>query len=459
MDSERMPSYNVDSERHFVDQYGNMFTIEPKELARGGQGVVYRTTDPDLAIKQPLGADGEPDRDTDLKSRFEGIRFLPLPKGIPLTFPLSLLKGEPGYVMRLLRGMVPLAAFDFDSRRHEDEEKQAERPSWITAIQDVQMSNMLFHYLRTGSTRRRLQVLCRSAAILGRLHASGLVYGDVSTNNIFMTDPKKGDEELKVWLIDADNLRYERHRGGAGTYTPGLGAPEVVRGEDGSRPSSDCWAFAVMAFRLLTLLHPFMGKRLVEGEDEDDGGGWDDDEVASGASGDLEERAYAGEFPFVDDEDDDSNASEAGLPRSLVLTDGLRRLFQETLGAGRMRPFQRSTMPMWALELARAYDTSIVCPNCGMSYYAQQHTSCPYCDAVRPPCLVVRSRRWTCIYPIAEEREVICLPQRLFEPFSLTLESDTDYVGCLDGTSRRLVPERGCTFPEELCQELLEEDR
>ena len=44
-----------------ADQYGNQHQLGA-ELARGGQGVVYRTGDADLAIKQPLGADGEPDR-------------------------------------------------------------------------------------------------------------------------------------------------------------------------------------------------------------------------------------------------------------------------------------------------------------------------------------------------------------------------------------------------------------
>ena len=45
------------SGRYVVDQYGNRFEIT-EELARGGQGVVYRTSDADLAVKQPLGPDG-----------------------------------------------------------------------------------------------------------------------------------------------------------------------------------------------------------------------------------------------------------------------------------------------------------------------------------------------------------------------------------------------------------------
>ena len=36
--------------------------------------------------------------------------------------------------------------------------------------------------------------------------------------------------------------------------------PEVVQGRDQSRPRTDCWAFAVMTFKLLALCHPFIGK-------------------------------------------------------------------------------------------------------------------------------------------------------------------------------------------------------
>ena len=43
-----------------VDEYGNFHQITD-ELARGGQGVVYRTKDADLAVKQPLDASGQPD--------------------------------------------------------------------------------------------------------------------------------------------------------------------------------------------------------------------------------------------------------------------------------------------------------------------------------------------------------------------------------------------------------------
>ena len=85
-----------------ADQYGNQHQLF-SELARGGQGVVYRTTDADLAVKQPLAANGEVDRASDLQKQFQNVRCLPLPPRIPISLPLATLRDEPGYVMPLLR--------------------------------------------------------------------------------------------------------------------------------------------------------------------------------------------------------------------------------------------------------------------------------------------------------------------------------------------------------------------
>ncbi|MFM3123262.1 hypothetical protein AB8R05_24490 [Klebsiella variicola] len=96
-----------------VDEYGNSHQITD-ELARGGQGVVYRTTDADLAVKQPLDASDQPDKNANLRERFQRIRLLPMPRRIPVSLPLAILRDEPGYVMRLLNDMKPFAVFDLD---------------------------------------------------------------------------------------------------------------------------------------------------------------------------------------------------------------------------------------------------------------------------------------------------------------------------------------------------------
>jgi serine/threonine protein kinase len=303
---------NTPSPRPLADEYGN-FHYPADELARGGQGVVFRTKDVDLAIKQPLDASGQPDKNANLRDRFQNIRLLPIPSRIPVSLPLAILRDKPGYVMRLLNGMKPFSIFDLDGKTKKKlEERKPELPQWLAGIPDKDMAFRLFHYADTGSTRRRLFALSKCASILSRLHNAGLVYGDISTNNAFIGE----GSSCGVWLIDADNLRFEPPSGGTSVYTPGYGAPEVVRGTDCSRPRSDCWAFAVMAFKILALCHPFIGKKVLE--PDADQGGWDAEPVAEGTPADLDEQAYAGYLPFIDDDDDDSNTGVGGLPRELV---------------------------------------------------------------------------------------------------------------------------------------------
>ena len=188
-----------------VDEYGNVHHIAD-ELARGGQGVVYRTKDADLAVKQPLDASGQPDKNANLRERFQRIRLLPMPQRIPVSLPLAILRDKPGYVMRLLNDMKPFAVFELDGRSKKklEDERQA-LPQWLTKIPDKDLALRLLHYASTGSTRRRLRALAKCAAILARLHSAGLVYGDLSPNNAFLGEGDTPD----VWLIDADNMRLE----------------------------------------------------------------------------------------------------------------------------------------------------------------------------------------------------------------------------------------------------------
>ena len=431
-----------------ADEYGNVHQIAD-ELARGGQGVVFRTRDADLAIKQPLDPSGQPDRRANLRDRFRHIRLLPMPARVPVSLPLAILRDQPGYVMRLLNGMKPFNAFDLDGRaKKAQEDGNVALPEWLARIQDRDMALRLLHYAGTGSTRRRLFALAKCAAILARLHSAGLVYGDISTNNAFLGEGASRD----VWLIDADNMRFEQSGAGSAVYTPGYGAPEVVRGTGDSRPRTDCWAFAVMSFKMLALCHPFIGEKVLEPEDDE--GGWDDEPAEDGAPTDLDERAYAGYLPFVDDEDDDSNKSTGGLPRGLVATAGLRRLFQETFNAGRQHPHCRPAMAFWTLELARAFDQSLECTACKMSYFAHQHENCPYCRAPRPAFIRARTPRWEISIPASATEAA--LPHRLFHPFSFEHNDDTEYEAVLNFSTKTITPVRGTRpFPDNLTVEFV----
>jgi DNA-binding helix-hairpin-helix protein with protein kinase domain len=276
-----------------------------------------------------------------------------------------------------------------------------------------------------------------------------LVYGDISPNNVFLGDGKSRE----VWLIDADNLRFERSEGGNAVYTPHYGAPEIVQGREQSRPRTDCWAFAVMAFGTLALCHPFIGKKVLE--PDSDAGGWDAEPAADGVPADLDEQAYAGYLPFIDDDDDDTNAAVSGLPRELVTTTGLRRLFQETFGVGRTQPHRRPLMLFWTIELARAFDQTLVCPECKMSYFADDYEKCPYCDTSRPAFARAKTNRWKVLIP-ADAKEFV-LPHRIFNAFSFEHYDDPECEAVLDFASKTAIPVRGTRpFPDGLTFDFVE---
>ncbi|MBQ7178309.1 MAG: hypothetical protein IJS08_12915 [Victivallales bacterium] len=436
--------------KSLIDEYGNIHHLS-SELARGGQGVVFRTKDVDLAIKQPLGPDGQPDGNRNVSEIFRRVRTLPLPKGIQISLPLAILRDEPGYVMKLLGEMKPFSDFSLDGEKRAEMAK-TELPVWLSGIQDVKLAMELAYYAQTGSTRRRLYSLYKCAAILARLHNAGIVYGDISANNVFIGK----DIPCDCWLIDADNLRLELAAGGHSVYTPHLGAPEIVQGKDCSRPRTDCWAFAVMAFQLLALCHPFIGKKVLE-PDEDNS--WDADTSDNGPVVDMDEQAYAGLLPYIDDEEDDSNALPGGgLPRSLILTPQLQRLFQETFGAGRLQPHRRPSMAFWALELARAFDNSLICPSCQMSYYYTSDTDkCPYCQTPTSEFALVRTDRWQKVLCGDAKHVFECaIPHRLFHPFSLANGDMDEYEAAVDIANRQVTSVRGTkTLPPDLAFEII----
>lgn len=436
--------------KEFIDQYGNILYIT-EELSRGGQGVVFRTKDPDLAIKQPLDKNGEPDLQSDLQSRFQNIRLLPFPAGIQVTLPLSITKNKPGYVMRLLNGMKPICYLHLGGREKK-ELSDVQLPNWLQDIPDKNMALKLFHYAKTGGSKSRFDILFKVAAILARLHDAGLVYGDVSLNNIFM----ESCDNPAVWLIDADNIRFEKISGGGRTYTPRLGAPEIVQGKDASRPRSDCWAYSVMAFELLTLTHPFVGAK-VFGENGDDDY-WEAETSDNNYGLSLEDQAYSGLLPYIDDDEDNTNrAPDIGLPRVLIFSNGLRQLFQETLGAGRLKPHQRPAMAFWAVEFAKAHDQSLSCLQCGMSYFPTDHEKCPYCDARKPCYLRIASKTWT--YFIQDHGDKsFAIPERVFLPFSLKTCNVPMIEIIVDFKNKKVFPERGFILPEGVTFEFVEDE-
>lgn len=403
------------SEMRLVDEFQNVY-FSAGELGRGGQGIVLRTRDSEIAVKlvtdeaqQPLTGDAAC---ADALERLRRLRLLPIPADLPLARPVAALRGQAGYVMRLLDAMRSFKdVFESAGVRAPD----AELPHWLAEVadNDPEAAEQLADYANTGSTRGRLLLLAKCAAVLARLHAAGLVYGDLSTSNVFTSGT---GADAQVWLIDADNVHFEGEAGDRAFYTEGFGAPELERGDSGTSFRTDCHAFAVVAFDLLCLAHPFKGDAVLAGAD------WSKPEA------DPLRDALEGRLPWIHDADDTSNSTERGLHPVLTCTPRLSALFEECFGPGRSHPWRRPSMLHWPEALAAAADCSLHCAQCDMSYFAIDHEQCPYCAKARPRLLRLDSHRWpdlaqgpcwTFLLAAACLTSAARLPARIFLPFSM----------------------------------------
>ena len=85
----------------YVDAYKREHRVT-KELSRGGQGKVMRTTEPNIALKLELGGEGLSDAEQiqDRNRKYEKLRLLPIPQGLHITLPQAVLRDDVGYVRK-----------------------------------------------------------------------------------------------------------------------------------------------------------------------------------------------------------------------------------------------------------------------------------------------------------------------------------------------------------------------
>lgn len=410
----------------YFDVCGNQHQLI-EEIARGGQGAVYRTANSDIAIKLEMKPNTE-EALTDVSENEKFIRMglLPLPQGISVTLPVVVMRDCIGYAMNLLGDMKTFQ--DCFSKKMEDfsgiqkilEEMQVEsvmdlknipNHPWLdqflghyndtldadlddeTASEEekkqVQVKNQRFlenfySYIATGGKRRRLLAYYKAACLFSQLHSRGLVFSDFSPKNIFLSFDFQFDQ---VWLIDADNLNYQSITWNqVGFLTSGFVAPEVALGQEGCSMYSDIYSFAVALFLQLTGTHPFKGAQF-EGEEDLD----DEQEALYGPMDEYGEVANklldVGMFPWILDKEDDRNVWPTEIESSLLLSPKILGEFQKVFSKkGKEKNLSRQRATEWAWILAEEMDTSACCPYCHMDFYLQggDEVACPWCDFAVP---------------------------------------------------------------------------
>lgn len=337
-------------EQKVFDDRGGEYTLGER-LSKGGQGTVVRIKGNARQIVKLANAKANEPATVAWARQLERIRYLPVQDmGLPVVMPLAYIsKPRPGYVMELMEGLVPLESLmtEFDQAMREGRELQG--------------------FVQSGGLGRRLALLARLARVLASMHGLGIAHGDLSPRNVFVSSTHAHSQ---VWLIDVDNLSYAVRDSNLQIYTPDYGAPELLRGDLGVSTYTDIWSFAVIAFQLLTHLHPIKSGVLIDGDAE------------------LEADALKGVYPWIDHPSDDRNRAESGMDRALVCTLELQRLFDQCFRHGLNEPAERPVMAEWAEAFEAAAAMQVRCDHheqcCGGTFYWNSAGQCPFCEQVAP---------------------------------------------------------------------------
>ena len=327
------------------DTHGRKYSVPQSDVRIGGQGAFFQRDD--LAVKilfpEQYSVTHSMEADPKEHSKYQRrlIHLMAMPDMPHLSMPVSALRSPYcGYVMRFMSGLKPLDTFLA---------VPLQKDGGYVAAYATDFCNL----------KKRIGILRNLADLLRNIHNRGLVYCDLNPNNIFVSEKPT---EAEVWLIDIDNLEYGNLLSSR-WQTPWYRAPEIYLGQKNSA-YADCYSFALIAFRLLTLSKPFDGKAASAIEENS---GWDETEVWDNVSQPEEDmvqrKVESGELPFVG-EPKTNNAQTYGISYQYVMTDAMQELFLRTLGQkGRKIPESRPTMNEWFHVLDKAIDYLVLCPN------------------------------------------------------------------------------------------------
>lgn len=358
----------------FEDEFGYSHTTT-NVLGQGGQGVVYRMEDVDLALKLSLKNGQRLTNENDIKKarrEFNKLKYLPL-DGLKLSTPIAVLSNETGYIMPLMSDMMPFSKLIYgeQSPKEISELPISEYISINPYFNKLEIQKLMAFYIDTKGVKRRLKALYRCALVLHQLHSRGLFFADINPNNEFISSEVDYEE---VWLIDADNLNFDNNSHNINIYFPKYGSPEVVNGKSNSSIASDCYSFAILSHIILVQHYPFDGQALTQDSDWSDDGDWDNNKLS---------KLETGELSWIFSKKDNSNIAEIPLG-FLIQEPEIFRLFEQTFELGKFDIYQRPTMNLWAIGLAKLHDRLLSCPNCHFTFATLKDERCDVCQSKRP---------------------------------------------------------------------------
>ena len=329
------------------DIHGNTLFLDDELVGKGGQGFVFRTKDNNIAVKL-LAKNGEIIEDAELAKKYSEIIeeaiVLDLPNNINVCRPETILEAPYcGYTMRLLDSNTLVSLKD------------------AVAPNDYKELNSQF------PLRKRVELLIELSRTLSVLHSRGFVYCDLSPNNILFAPKTEGLS--KVWLIDCDNLRKTSDVR-TSIFTPDYGAPEIVKGLKHNNIYSDIYSFAVIAFKVLTGLHPLF----VNYNDGTSSGGWDSTTAGTETDAQVVDSVYIGDTEF-------EKYNEVVERLSLCANKKLVAMFSKVFSSKEDNDeTKRPLMNDWYEALVSLYTHIGICEHCGASVLIGSKT-CSVCES------------------------------------------------------------------------------
>jgi serine threonine protein kinase len=316
----------------FIDEKEYIHKIDiANMIGSGAQGMVFRGENKNILIKI-----SQVKKENDFGRKIDKIKSLNLSKDFKFALPITKLissdKNYEGYIMRMMEDMRPIACL------------------MRTSFENIEECYKYYNQ-ETGGLRRRLEVLKKIAYNLYYLHSKGIVYGDISPNNIFVSKDKSYSE---IWFIDCDNIDYAYDinytRG-----TEGFCSPEIRKSlapynmaKEKNTIENDIYAFANLAFNILFLADPFKGSIVLEeNETDEDNDDWWEVEDDDNTKFDLGEVSWVGE-------NNGNNKPIYGLSINIdkMISPELKDLFDRTLGyIGRNNPKERPSLRLWYEEI------------------------------------------------------------------------------------------------------------
>lgn len=239
--------------------------------------------------------------------------------------------------------------------------------------------------LKEYNLKKRLQVCASIFNTIKKIHISGLLFSDISPNNIMIH--KKNNLLI---FIDTDNTRRRNEEYINVLGTEGYMAPEMYHDLDEKTllkaeelrvdkdifknsgkitVDSDIFAAAIIAFQILTLQHPYIGDMVENGDAR------------------IEARAYRCDTDYILKKDTENYSSSPFIEyfeKDIIVTKKIKQLFYRTFDDGKNHPNLRPTAKEFYEAFQEASEQCIKCPNDGVYNLLPSNVDdkckCWYCD-------------------------------------------------------------------------------